>query len=990
MRRLLPLGRLARPSLFAALALAVSFTAQAAVITVDSGTDDGVGCTLREAVEAANTNTAVGGCAAGDNVNDEIQFSVGAVTLTGGQLYLSEDLVVTGPVTLTATPGQRIVRVGPASSVSFSGVTFVGGRGNGGALAITAATTVTVTGGAFNQNNAPLSGGAIYLSATGTLTIDGTSFTDNQARGDAANQGGGAIYTNGGGLTVQNATFTNNRALGTSGSGGAILSPNGASLNIQASTFTNNRSERAGGAIETVGGATMVTGGSFVGNTAGTNPGNGGAIHGGGTANVTVTDAAATGNRASEGGAYWISASGTLSLFGVTVTGNIAEGASADQGGGGVYVDGGVLNVDSGTGDSVFSGNRASGASGSGGAILVNGGSATVFSTTFEQNRSQRAGGAVEVTAPGEGETVLTAFVGSTFTQNVTGTAPGNGGAIHTTQGVITLQVLDASVSNNEAGNEGGGLWINGGTTLLLRDSNLLSNAARGAAGGGGLFVNGGEATVLRTTLSGNRTFGQGSAGGGVHLADGTATLDQTLLLSNSSDLGGGLAVRADASATVQNSTLYDNSARLGGGVVSLSGAISFDSATIASNSASLAGGGLYNQNTQNAGTPFVTFTNSIVADNSATNGANLSGRYGSGGWNVIGTTPTAATFPATGTDQTGTDPMLDALADNGGPTLTAALQSGSPAIDAGSTDLTIDQRGVARTEPDDVGAVEFGDAAAGPALVFTGIFDGNLTGGLPKAIEVYVLDDIADLSVYGLGSANNGGGTDGQEFTFPAVAASAGDYIYIASETTGFTSFFGFAPDYTSSAAGNNGDDAIELFQDGAVVDIFGDIDTDGTGQPWEYEDGWVYRKDGTGPDGTTFVLNNFTYSGPQANDDDTTQGSATNPWPIGTYSPVLVSAAPFASATQSALTLDALTVVPNPFRSSARATFAVSEAQAVSVTLYDVMGRQVQQVFSGAAQAEQAIEVSVDGSSLAAGVYVLVLQGETVRSTRQVTVAR
>ena len=150
MRRLLPLGRLARPSLFAALTLAVSLTAQAAVITVDSGTDDGVGCTLREAVEAANTNTAVGGCAAGDNVNDEIQFSVGAVTLTGGQLYLSEDLIVTGPVTLTATPGQRIVRVGPASSVSFSGVTFVGGRGNGGALAITAATTVTVTGGAFN------------------------------------------------------------------------------------------------------------------------------------------------------------------------------------------------------------------------------------------------------------------------------------------------------------------------------------------------------------------------------------------------------------------------------------------------------------------------------------------------------------------------------------------------------------------------------------------------------------------------------------------------------------------------------------------------------------------------------------------------------------------------------------------------------------------------------------------------------------------------
>ena len=101
-------------------------------------------------------------------------------------------------------------------------------------------------------------------------------------------------------------------------------------------------------------------------------------------------------------------------------------------------------------------------------------------------------------------------------------------------------------------------------------------------------------------------------------------------------------------------------------------------------------------------------------------------------------------------------------------------------------------------------------------------------------------------------------------------------------------------------------------------------------------------------------------------------------------------MTVAPTTRTAALATTLDALTVVPNPFRSSARASFAVSEAQAVTVTLYDVMGRQVQQVYSGAAQAEQAIEVSVDGSSLAAGVYVLVLQGETVRSTRQVTVAR
>lgn len=74
--------------------------------------------------------------------------------------------------------------------------------------------------------------------------------------------------------------------------------------------------------------------------------------------------------------------------------------------------------------------------------------------------------------------------------------------------------------------------------------------------------------------------------------------------------------------------------------------------------------------------------------------------------------------------------------------------------------------------------------------LVISGVIDGPLTGGIPKAVELYVVNDIADLSVYGIGTANNGGGTDGVEFTFPADSASAGSYIYVASEIDGFTTF--------------------------------------------------------------------------------------------------------------------------------------------------------------------------------------------------------
>ena len=170
--------------------------------------------------------------------------------------------------------------------------------------------------------------------------------------------------------------------------------------------------------------------------------------------------------------------------------------------------------------------------------------------------------------------------------------------------------------------------------------------------------------------------------------------------------------------------------------------------------------------------------------------------------------------------------------------------------------------------------------------MLISGVIDGPLTGGVPKAIEFYAYEDIPDLSIFGFGSANNGGGSDGEEFTFPSVSVTNGTFIYVASEAIGFNDFFGFTPDYTSSYAEINGDDAIELFKNGAVFDVFGDINTDGTGEPWEYMDGWAYRNAQTGPDDSLFVLSNWTFSGPNALDGDSTNNTAATPFPIGSYS--------------------------------------------------------------------------------------------------------
>ncbi|AFV00352.1 ExeM/NucH family extracellular endonuclease [Simiduia agarivorans] len=158
-------------------------------------------------------------------------------------------------------------------------------------------------------------------------------------------------------------------------------------------------------------------------------------------------------------------------------------------------------------------------------------------------------------------------------------------------------------------------------------------------------------------------------------------------------------------------------------------------------------------------------------------------------------------------------------------------------------------------------------------------VYDGPLSGGVPKGVEIYWPEAVADASVYGLGSANNGGGSDGEEFTFPAIAIAAGSYTTVASEAHGFTAFFGQVPDFISGAMAINGDDAIELFHQGVVIDTFGDINQDGTGTAWDYQDGWAARVQGSAG---AFQLANWQFSGIDALDGVTSNTTAAKPIPL------------------------------------------------------------------------------------------------------------
>ena len=168
---------------------------------------------------------------------------------------------------------------------------------------------------------------------------------------------------------------------------------------------------------------------------------------------------------------------------------------------------------------------------------------------------------------------------------------------------------------------------------------------------------------------------------------------------------------------------------------------------------------------------------------------------------------------------------------------------------------------------------------------IISGVFDGPLSGGVPKMVEIHFPEAVADISNCGIGSANNGDGSDGEEFSFTAQSVTAGEFVYVASESAEFQNYFGFAPDFTDGAANINGDDAIELFCNSVVVDVFGDINVDGTGQPWEHTDGWAYRTSMTGPDGASFELASWSFSGTDAVDGCTTNGTCGSAFPIGTF---------------------------------------------------------------------------------------------------------
>ncbi|MFK7738182.1 MAG: beta strand repeat-containing protein, partial [Pirellulaceae bacterium] len=562
---------------------------------------------LREAVEAANSNSAVGDAPAGQagpGVSDSISFAPSlngqVLTLSGGTLSISDALRIydtnVSPIIIDGDASQQIFTIENSAAVSISDVTL--------------------------RDGAAALGGAILVNAGSQLSLANTVLQNNLA------DQGGAIYNDGGSVTILGSTLTSNQANAANGSGGAIFSAAG-SVTLVNSSVTFNSANRAGGGIEVVDGSLSLLRTSLIrndvnGNAGTPSPGNGGGIHVTGNATTTVAYSVVFGNlAASEGGGLWNQAGSTMTIRDSIISSNEAFGATATEGGGGVFNNGGIVDI-SGI-DTIISDNFASGASGSGGGIFNDGGQVTITEATIQANVANRAGGGIEATA---GST--TDLINVLLVENNAGVgpdavaAPGNGGGFHIT-GAGDASIIGGEVSDNVAAREGGGLW-NGSGLMTIDGTEIIGNVASGPSaddGGGGIFNNGGPMIITGAIITDNIADGESGSGGGLLSLSGAIEVTATTFSFNSANRAGGGIEVVDGSLALLDSNLISNDVDGGagtanpgnGGGLHITGitTTTIEGGSVFGNLAASEGGGLWNQ----AGST-MTIRDSIISSNEA------------------------------------------------------------------------------------------------------------------------------------------------------------------------------------------------------------------------------------------------------------------------------------------------------------------------------------------------------------------------------------
>ncbi len=435
--------------------LLLSGTSYIVTSLADVVASDGV-VTLREAIEAANTNTAVTA-----DVPAGILGGTDTIGFDAGLWAAGPAMIVLGGTELTVT--DRLAIEGPGG-----GKLTISGNFTSGVLYCDAA-DLSLTGLRISRGYAYMGGG--ICNYEGTVTLTGCEVTYNNGCGYYGGYGGG-IYSNRGAVTLIDSAVTENQvyAYGTGygGTGGGIWAQY-CDLTLTNSTVSGNDATGDGAGIHIQrGGSLTITGGAVTSNFGG---GAGGGIHISDGVPVELTGVRISGNRADGGDGGGIANSnpqGTMVLTSVIVSANHSQ-----VDGGGIYSSGPATLTDCWVVD-----NDARGYLGDGGGGIHN------FSTMT--------------------------IVGSTITGNHATYASGGGICNLRTLTVINSVSADNRITGWDIDKGGAGIFTDYGSLPVPRThctiaGNIVIPVGPATAGGGGVYIASGPVTINNTVVALNQ-----------------------------------------------------------------------------------------------------------------------------------------------------------------------------------------------------------------------------------------------------------------------------------------------------------------------------------------------------------------------------------------------------------------------------------------------------------------------------------------------------
>jgi parallel beta-helix repeat protein/predicted outer membrane repeat protein len=313
-------------------------------LTVSNTLDSGAG-SLRAEIAAAHN---------GDAITFASSLDGQTITLTGGELLISKNLIISGPadrsVTVSGSPANpsRVFEIAKITkNVTLSGLTICNGKADGGGGVLNGG-TLSIRNCALVANTATNGGGAI--NSDGTLTITGSALTNNTA------PYGGGLYV-AGTVSLTNCTLSGNTA---SNSGGGIYTTNAynnpADVTLNATTLSGNSAYSGGGIYDGAGALKVTNGSALLDNSA---------KFGGGIYNyhgtLTVSASNLTGNSASNrGGGIYVAPFNGLNNTVTVANSSAITGNSAPAGFGADVYNAGVLHLDASSIIGILDGNPPS------------------------------------------------------------------------------------------------------------------------------------------------------------------------------------------------------------------------------------------------------------------------------------------------------------------------------------------------------------------------------------------------------------------------------------------------------------------------------------------------------------------------------------------------------------------------------------------------------------------------------------------------------